>query len=151
MKVQMKRGNWINEGTVTVYSRIMVYRLHIVVPTWTLYTTKYTLNWEIFATNNTYLRFSRIDFTCKFFCCEYSYTHSKVLVWTMYGETHEIFSHKLFCLPDMAPICEIYFSQIFSDLGYNVYGCNKNYCRGWGNWMSEVWISKVSQHRYCML
>ena len=30
----------------------MVYRLHIVVPTWTLYTTKYTLDWEIFATNN---------------------------------------------------------------------------------------------------
>ena len=36
----------------------------------------------------------------------------------MYGETRKIFGREFFCLPDMAPIREIYCSQIFSDLGY---------------------------------
>ena len=36
----------------------------------------------------------------------------------MYGETHRIFSREYFCLPDIAPIREIYGLRIFFDLGY---------------------------------
>ena len=36
----------------------------------------------------------------------------------MYGETHEIFSREFFCLPDMVPIRDIYYLQIFSNIGY---------------------------------
>ena len=42
----------------------------------------------------------------------------------MYGETHGIFSREFFCLPDMAPIREIYCLRIFFDLGYIYLGVN---------------------------